>query len=129
MRLRRLRHIIAINTTGGATPYSTDELAAVEMSPWGTLRNPAGWGAHAYRIGVEHGHDSPPADLQAAAITRLRHRLNMVRSGIPDRATSMSTEAGQTFALATPGLRGFVTGIPDVDVVLERYRFVRAGVA
>lgn len=127
--LRSVRSVAAVDTDGTETAFTAAELAEVVVEPWGALRRPSGWPAYRYRVRYTHGHDAPPPDLKAAAITRLRHRLNMSRSGIPDRATSMSTEQGQTFSLATPGLRGFVTGIPDVDVVLERHRFVRIGVA
>ena len=123
--LRAVRAITSIDAAGVETVEDTVGVAA---DWWGVLRRPTGWGYGRYRVVYEHGGDRPPPDLKAAAVTRLRHRLNMARSGIPDRATSMSTEQGQTFSLATPGLRGFVTGIPDVDVVLERYRFVRTGV-
>lgn len=129
VELRSIRSITEIDADGTETPFTATELAEVVAESWGALRRYVGWPAYRYRVRYEHGHDAPPADLKAAAITRLRHRMNMHRSGIPDRATSMSTEQGQTFSLATPGLRGFVTGIPDVDVVLERHRFVRIGVA
>lgn len=120
---------VAIRTVRSITDPDGNpvDLDGIDVEPWGVLRGR--WWTGTYRVAYEHGHDSPPADLRRAAVTRLRHRLNAFRSGIPDRATSVSTEQGQTFALATPGLRGFVTGIPDVDVVLERYRFVRTGVA
>lgn len=127
--LRTIRAVTAIDADGTETVFTVDELGDVTAETWGVLRSPSAWTAWRYRVDYEHGHDAPPADLRTAAITRLRHRLNMARSGIPDRATSMSTEAGQTYALATPGLRGFVTGIPDVDVVLDRYRFRRFGIA
>lgn len=127
--LRKVRSVTAVAPDGTETPLTPGEVAEMRVDWHGVIERPATWSAGRYIVEVEHGHDAPPADLKAAAIVRLRHRLNAHRSGIPDRATSMQTEAGQTYALATPGLRGFVTGIPEVDVVLERYRFVRAGVA
>jgi hypothetical protein len=129
VELRSVRSIIEVDHDGVETPFDAGELAEVTVDAWGTLRRLEGWPEWRYIVSYEHGHDAPPPDLKAAAITRLRHRLNMARSGIPDRATSMSTEQGQTFSLATPGLRGFITGIPDGDVVLERRRFARIGVA
>lgn len=71
-------------------------------------------------IGLEYGWDAPPADLKRAALTRLRSRLNMDRSAIPDRATTFSNPDG-TFGLAAPGRNGWETGIFDVDVVYNRY--------
>jgi len=110
--------------------FTADDLTGVVAKTWGVLRRPSGWTRDTvYVVEYEHGANQPPPDLRDAAITRLRHRLNIHRTGIPDRATSMSTESGQSYALATPGLRGFITGIPDVDVVLGRRTFQRIGVA
>lgn len=62
-----------------------------------------------------------PEDLKEAALLRLRSKLVKSNSGIPDRATSMQLPEGGSFQLATAGRRGFSTGIPDVDAVLDRY--------
>jgi len=85
------------------------------------------WGSE-IEIGYEHGMDRPPPDLLDAFMVRMRHRLNLPASGIPDRATSIQTEQGGIMSLSTPGLRGAVTGIPTVDVVLGRRRRTRPGV-
>lgn len=110
--------------------FDADDLTGTVAKAWGVLHRSAGWSRDVvYVVEYEHGADQPPPDLRDAAITRLRHRLNMHRSGIPDRATSQTTESGQTYSLATPGLRGFITGIPDVDMVLTRRTFMRDGIA
>lgn len=70
-------------------------------------------------VEYEFGLDSPPSDLRRAALTRLRSRLNIARSGIPDRATSFTVAEGGTFRLSLPG--PYKTGIPDVDAVYARY--------
>lgn len=131
--LRTVRTVRAYAGDGVTyTAFTADELAALHCTSHGTILRTSGavWASgYTYVLEYEHGHDRPPADLRDAAIIRLRHRLNSHRSGIPDRATALSTEAGQTFSLATPGLRGFITGIPDVDVVLGRHTFQRIGVA
>lgn len=112
------------------TEFTSDDLTAIVAKSWGVLHRESEWARNVvYVVEYEHGADRPPADLRDAAITRLRHRLNAHRSGIPDRATSMSTESGQTYSIATPGTRGFITGIPDVDMVLTRRTFQRIGVA
>lgn len=133
LRPRTVRSVRAYDPDGVTyDTWSAGDIAELTLTDHGTLRRPDGatWARNSrYVVEYEHGHDRPPADLRDAAITRLRHRLNSHRSGIPDRATTLSTEGGQTFALATPGLRGFVTGIPDVDVVLGRYTFQTFGVA
>jgi hypothetical protein len=62
--------------------------------------------------------ESYPDDLRAAAMDAVRYRLVQARSGaaIPERATSLTTEAG-TFAVATAGLRR-PTGLPEIDAVV-----------
>lgn len=133
-RLRAVRAVTEQMSPGGTanTWTSADRNHLVAQSSSGVLERMDGfsWDPRlTYVFDVEHGYDSPPPDLRDAAITLLRHRLNSHRSGIPDRATSMSTEAGQTYALATPGLRGFITGIPEVDVAISRHRFMHYGIA
>lgn len=106
------------------TAFTADELADLIVDgPY--LRR---FGGSTFALGngnlvveYEHGFDRVPADLKRAALTRLRYRLTANRSGIPDRALSYSSEGGSTFAIATPGMRGSKTGIPDVDAVLARY--------
>jgi len=129
--IRSVRSVRLYESDGTTyTAFTSAELAEIVVVSHGMIYRPNGWTRGAvYVVEYEHGADGPPADLRDAAITRLRHRLNIHRSGIPDRATSMSTESGQSYALATPGLRGFITGVPDVDVVLGRYTFQRIGVA
>jgi hypothetical protein len=133
VQIRRVRSVWSYTDPSTYTVFTADELDAVEVTEWGTLavRPWDSWYGYpsAYVVEYEHGHDAPYPDLREAAVTRLRHRLNSFRSGIPDRATSMSTDAGQTYNLATPGQSGVHTGIPQVDEVLERYRFVVAGIA
>lgn len=71
-------------------------------------------------VEFEYGMDSPPADLVDATITRLRNRLNRGQTSLDPRMTSMSNEHG-TWSLATPGQRGAMTGLPEVDEVYARY--------
>jgi hypothetical protein len=39
-----------------------------------------------------------------------------------ERATTMLIPDVGTVNLATPGMRGSETGVPDIDVVLERFK-------
>ncbi|MCG5459625.1 hypothetical protein PSH03_005409 [Micromonospora sp. PSH03] len=75
-----------------------------------------------YTAEVRYGFLSVPDDIRGAALLRLRVLLFGERSGIPDRATSWQPAEGGTYTLATAGIRGSLTGIPDVDAVLTRYR-------
>lgn len=70
-------------------------------------------------VEYEYGGDAPPADLVRAAKIRFRSRLNIARTGIPDRATSFTSGDGGTYRLSMPD--AFLTGIPEVDAAYGRY--------
>lgn len=78
-------------------------------------------------VEYEHGLDYPPEDLKDAAMLRLRSRLSMGDSGIPQRALSFTVGDGGTYRLSTPSAQK--TGIPDVDGVYERHTIDRGGFA
>lgn len=103
--------------------FTVAQLAAVAQTRDGALRRTDGliWyeGYANVVVEFEYGWAAPPADLKQAALTRLRSRLNMSRSGIPDRAQSFSMAEGGTYRLTMPG--EWATGIPDVDAVYGRY--------
>lgn len=76
-------------------------------------------------VGYEHGYRYPPARVKRAALLLAKSWL--IAGPIDDRTTSLSTEDG-TFSLATPGVRGSVFGIPEVDATVQQYS-VRVGIA
>jgi hypothetical protein len=83
-----------------------------------------------------YGLSVVPADLKRAALARIRYRLNLERSGIPDRALTMTVADGGTFEMAPPARQqanqaGHMsgTGMPEVDAVLARYSMRATGVA
>lgn len=118
---RDVRAVRAVSIDGTAVTGSA--LTAVKPTAAGTLERTDGarWpaGTRNVVVEVEHGLDAPPADLQNAAMRRLRSLLNATRSGIPDRASSFTVTDGGTYRLAMPGRHK--TGIPDVDAVYEAY--------
>lgn len=68
--------------------------------------------------------------MLGAFLTRVRDVLNRSNRGVPDRTSSFTSgENGGTFALIVPGQRGSKTGIPDVDVVLDRWSMRTPGIA
>jgi hypothetical protein len=73
------------------------------------------------RARIRYGFITPPPKVAQAGMIRLRNLMAAENSGIPDRATTWQPEEGGTFRLATPGLSGFETGIPEVDATLKRY--------
>lgn len=114
VRVRTLRAV----TINGAT----QTLSGFTVTPAGVVSG----GAWEHRtpqttavIEYEHGWDYPPEDLKEAAMLRLRSRLALGDTGVPQRALSFTVADGGTYRLSTPGARK--TGIPEVDGVYERY--------
>lgn len=76
-----------------------------------------------YVITVAYGLTFPPEDIKRAGMLRLRHLLAAERSSIPERATAFVSAEGGNFTLAVAGRNGYETGLPDVDAILNRYKF------
>lgn len=105
----------------------TGSVAEIRPDNAGTARFVSGdvWPSAPLNIGYRYGMDRPPDDLKEAAAQYIKYRLASVKSGIPDRAISIQgTELGNV-VLATPGLGGWTSGIPNVDAVLNGYRWKR----
>lgn len=102
-------------TIGGALT------TAVDFDPAGVLylAGGASWPAGRRNVLVEyeHGYDAPPEDLKMAAMLRLRSRLTMTSSGVPDRAITWTAAEGGTYRIALPSKAK--TGVPDVDAAYE----------
>jgi hypothetical protein len=65
-----------------------------------------------------HGYDAAPARVRRAAM--IATKVWTERGPVDDRATQIAAD-GATINLATPGLQGSVTGIPEVDATLRQY--------
>lgn len=70
-------------------------------------------------ITYTHGYDSPPGRIRRAAM--IATRIWVLKGPIDDRATQLAVD-GSTVNLATPGLLGFITGIPEVDAAIKGYQ-------
>ena len=114
---------ITLDHGQAAVALTAGQLAALTTTNDGSLRRTDGasWTAGNDNIVVEYeyGADSPPAELVTAALIRFRARLNLFRSGVPDRATSWSSAEGGTYRIELPS--EWRTGIPEVDAVYSRY--------
>ena len=77
----------------------------------------------------EHGWDRPTGEAVEAFFLRVRDILNRSKAGLPSRTTTYTSEVGGTYSLAVAGRGGSLTGIPDVDVVLQGMRRPRPGIA
>ena len=69
----------------------------------------------------EYGKPEAPIRIKQAAMKRAKYTLVSDQSRIDERATTMNIPDFGNFVLATPGMRGSYTGIPEVDVVLQDY--------
>lgn len=85
-------------------------------------------GVNNIRVGYRYGWDAPPADLRRAVVKAVEARRSGDNSGIPSRAISVQgTELGNV-VLATPGLGRWITAVPEIDEVINRYRRRNLGV-
>lgn len=109
----RLGAVVPVNIAGGFTIY-----------PDRTFGLNTGWWPSCERIlvGYEHGMTAPPDDVKRAAIHAVRRQANMARSGVDSRAISYQGPTGEIQRFPTPGLGPWVTGVPEIDEVLEWYR-------
>lgn len=80
-------------------------------------------------VTYEHGWDRPSAEAVEAFFLRVRDILNRSKAGLPSRTTTYTSEVGGTYSLAVAGRGGSLTGIPDVDVVLQGLRRQRQAIA
>lgn len=69
----------------------------------------------------EYGMTVVPTMIKRKALKRAKMVLLGQSSTIDERALTMSLPDIGTVNLATPGQRGSLTGVPDIDVVLNEY--------
>lgn len=122
--IRTIRRIsVAPDLDETFVDYTPGQLAGVAAQADGTLiRTDGNVFTEGYRnviVEFEYGLDRPPTGLVTACLTRLRSRLNLNKSGIPDRASSYSMGEFGTYRIIQPDT--YTTGIPDVDAVYSRY--------
>lgn len=123
--LRTVRAVRMSPAAGQAfVAFTPAQLAALKLIGDRELRrtdNNTEWtfGAGNVIIEYEYGFDRPPDDLRRVSLVRVRTRLNIHRSGIPDRASSFTVAEGGVFRLDMPG--PYKTGLPEVDAVYGRY--------
>lgn len=131
--LRDVRSVREYDDDLNFESYSQTELDAIPASRAGVAVRTDGEiferGRSNIVVEYEHGHDRPPADVVEAFMLRVRDVLNRSNRGVPDRATTFTSDVGGTYALLVAGRGGSITGIPDVDVVLKRYSRRIPGIA
>lgn len=131
--LRSVRSVREYDTDGNYEAYTAAELLAIPASRAGIAVRTDGdlfeRGRSNVVVEYEHGYDRPPADVLEAFYLRVRDVLNRQNRGVPDRATTFTSDVGGTYSLLVAGRGGSITGIPDVDVVLKRYSRRLPGIA
>ena len=121
-----LREVVSLEYwTGAAWADLAVTVAEIEPDSFGraVLRRDVFPAGHKnLRVGYRYGLDRPPADLKRAVVKAVEARRAGDTSGIPSRAISVQgTELGNV-VLATPGLGKWITAIPEIDEVINRYR-------
>jgi len=113
----------AVGSTGSVLVFTAGQISAIVIDDdFQIQRNDGGvWDEGRRNVAIEYecGWDMPPAELADAALIRLRTVLQRPRGVVFDRATSFTTEGGQTYRLDMPA--AFKTGIPEVDAAYDRY--------
>jgi hypothetical protein len=129
-KIRRLR-AVTTRVIAGEAYTAVAALTDLAVTEGGIITRYDGgvfpYGTGSTIVEYEHGWDYPPEDLKEAAMYRLRSRLNMTRSGIPDRASFYSTADGASYRLTLPGPDS--TGIPEVDAIYQSYKAAPVGFA
>ena len=132
--LRRIRSVRDYSNATTYTSWTQAEVDSVPASGSGVaVRTDLGvWtnGCENLVVEWEHGLTAPPADLKSAFLTYTRYLLHQDVSGVPARATAIvDGPGGGTFRISTPGIGKSITGLPEVDEVLDRYRRISIGIA
>lgn len=70
-------------------------------------------------VAYEHGWTSPPARASNAGLLLARRWLT--DGPIDDRATALSIEGVGTYSMVTPGMRGVMFDLPEVNAVVQQY--------
>lgn len=112
------------SATVGETALTSAELKDVKPYDAGYLWREAGWteGHQNVEVVYEHGFANPPGVARRAAAQLARHLAVKRLSNLEDRATSYSTDEA-TYSLITPGIRGNLTALPEVNSFLNSWQF------
>lgn len=124
--LRSVRRVWVYSDADTYVAFTPDELADITPTS-GTLHSRSGYftyGDQNIVVAYEHGLDTAPADIRQAGLEACRHRLLDQQQG-PVVYSVADGEGGVT-RFAMPGADR-PTGIPSVDTVLNRYRYIPVG--
>lgn len=111
----RVRAIRSVKLDGVAVDASD-----VRVLPTGEVHYPSLWtrGFANYEVAFEHGYPFPPPRATQAGL--LWAKTILVQGPLDDRTLTYSTEDA-SYTMAVPGMRGSLTGIPEVDATIAAY--------
>lgn len=102
---------------------SIDEIdgEASTLGPFDDGRFPLADGEHS--VTYTHGYETSPLTIKRAVCLLTRHYLIEDPTDIDFRATSKTTELA-AWSLVTPGMRGAIFPVPEVNEIVAAYRYV-----
>lgn len=108
----------------GDEALSGEELEDLALYESGRLYREEGWteGRRNVEIIYEHGFDNPPAQARRCAALLARHYATKRLSNLEDRSSRYET-AEAIYSLITPGMRGNLTALPEVNAFLQSWQF------
>lgn len=132
--LQSVRWVRVYTSATAFTEFSAAELAAiVTPDAYARFERTDGkvWpcGRRNVEIAYTAGLTAVPDDLRRAFFKAVRVEVNAASTGVPERASSWGSGDGITFGISTPGQRGAIYGIPELDDVWNKYRDPRPVVA
>lgn len=107
-----LNSITAVNVDG--REWAASEVAALRIDPLGFVHESRRWHGRV-TVAYTYGYAQPPGRVVQAVM--ILTKVWMVSGPVDERATQLATEDGPIM-LSTPGLRGVMFGIPEVDATL-----------
>jgi hypothetical protein len=124
VRSQPISHLFPRQVLSAAVGGSVVDVSGLTAKRHGVIVNPSGWAAGDGNVDLHytHGWDTPPDPVLRAL--RLLTIDRLVTRATPSRATSLSTDVG-AFRLTIAGRDG-VTGIPDVDAIIDQFGYASA---
>jgi hypothetical protein len=92
----------------------------VNTGPYPSGRIPLAGGEH--EVTYRYGHEELPLPIRRAILLLTRHMLSVDPTDFDERATSKTTELA-AWSLVTPGMRGAIFPIPEVNQIVSDYAF------
>lgn len=118
--------ILAVTVDG--TALTQTEIDAITIAKSGLLTRTPGWGGDPCTIAYTYGFSSVPEPVSRAAVRLARAYLTPNPSDYDERSTRVDTPEA-SYSLVTPGVRGAITSLPEVNAVIQMYGASGVGVA